>query len=601
MGLLKGSGTLIKGRISELRQKMAEKGLCAYIVPSADPHQSEYLADHDMTIEFISGFTGSAGDIIITKDKAGLWTDGRYFIQAVEELEGSGVDLYKLGDPEYPTMAEFLVQEVSPGMKIGFNGETMAYSMYRDFLEKVGHRLLISNVDIIDEIWKDRPELPRDKTFVHDKKYSGISPAEKIENLRDQMKKKAIDHYLITDLAENCYLFSIRGSDIAFNPQVFSYGLITLDKAYLFIDKHKLDDEMLDHLAENGVKHRPYKSVVDFLKELPSQSTLYFDKESTNLMLAEAVPSFVKTVHGIGIVSYMKARKNQTELDHQKEAYLKDGVALIKFFNWVETGAKTGSLTESIASDKLTSLRQEQEDFVEPSFGTILAYGKNAAMPHYSPSEKEPVTLREKGFCLIDSGGQYLDGTTDITRTIALGDLTEEEKRHYTLTLKSHIGLADAIFMKGANGYYLDGFARAPLWKEAINYNHGTGHGVGFFMNVHEGPQRLAFSPDQGRVPLEPGMVVSVEPGIYIQGSHGVRIENIVAVQEYEENEYGTFYSFDMLSYVPIDTRPILKELMTEDEINWLNDYNQACLEKLGPRLEGSDLDYLEASCQPLV
>lgn len=586
-------------KLKEIRKLMANRGINAYLVTTSDPHQSEYLADYYKTREFISGFTGSAGTVVITKDEAILWTDGRYFIQAAYELSNSGFELYKMGVPGFPNIVEFLLDRVQPGGKIGFDGNCVSFKLYRDLLENLDDRMLIGDLDFIDMIWKDRPLLPKEKVFVHEIKYTGNSAKKRVSKVRAELRQRDIDYYLISALDDIAYLYCIRGNDIMYNPVVFSYAIINQNEAIFFVDLEKLDDDVKKHLEDNEIKYREYSEVQKYLSEIPGKSGLLFDPATVNLNTIKSVNSNVNLIKADSIVQRMKAIKNETEISCLKNAYIKDGVALVKFFNWVETGTPTGTVSEVLASQKLLSFRQKQNDFIEPSFETIPAYGENAAMPHYKPNETSPVYLKSKGLFLVDSGGQYLDGTTDITRTIALGELSDDEMLHYTLTLKSHISLASSYFKKGATGYYLDAFARQPLFKHKIDYAHGTGHGVGYFLNVHEGPQSI--SAVYKDVTMDEGMVVSIEPGIYIDGSHGIRIENIVYVKSIEKNDFGEFLGFEMLSIVPIDTRPVKVELLNDEELDWLNDYNRKCFELLSDHLTGSDLAYLEKATKEVI
>ncbi len=583
---------MINKRLSEIRKLMAQRGINAYVVTTSDPHQSEYLADYYKTREFISGFTGSAGTAVITKDEAILWTDGRYFIQAAYELSGTGFELYKMGVPGFPTINEYLLDKVSPGGKVGLDGKTTSYDMYRNLINSLDERMIITNLDFINDIWKDRPQLPTGEVFVHELKYTGTSAKQRIKEVRDKMTEYNADYYLVGALDDIAYIYCIRGNDIKYNPVVFSYALITKDSAYLYIDEKKLTDEVKSHLDENGIEYKPYEEITNDLGEIPGKCSLVFDPTTSNVAIIDALGSNVTFIKKVSIIAKMKAIKNETELEHTKNAFIKDCTALVKFFNWVETGTPIGVISETLSADKLLSFRQQQNDFIEPSFSTIPAYGKNAALPHYSPNPQNPVLLKSKGMFLVDSGGQYLDGTTDITRTIALGELTEDEKVHYTLTLKSHISLIDAYFKADTTGYYLDAFARLPMLKYKVDFSHGTGHGIGYFLNVHEGPQSI--SPRYKDVKIEEGMVVSIEPGVYVDDSHGIRIENIVAVKKIENNEFGEFLGFEILSYCPIDTRPVVVDMLTNDELKWLNDYNKKCYELLADKLSGSDLNYLE-------
>lgn len=437
----------INDRVKKLRKLMAERDLEAYIVLTSDPHQSEYIADHFKTREFISGFTGSSGFVCVTKDKAILWTDGRYFIQANYELQDSEFKLYKLGVEGFPSLIEFLKEEVPARSKIGLDGENVSYSLYRDLIEKLDDRLFMTEEDLIDKIWEDRPSLPSEKVFYHDIKYTGINPKDRINKVREEMKNKGADYYLVTALDEIAYILCLRGNDIDYNPVFLSYVLIDKEKAYLYIDQTKVDDEIRSILNDNGVCVKAYDEIFKDLEQLSGKELLIFDPSTANEKIISKTNQ-VRRLKETSIIKKFKAIKNETEIENQKNAYIKDGVALVKFLNWIETGVKTGTINEWIASEKLFEFRKQGSDFIEPSFETISAYGSNAAMPHYAPSKFKHSKLTTGNFYLVDSGGQYLDGTTDITRTISLGKLTETMKKHYTLTLKSHIGLASAVWKK---------------------------------------------------------------------------------------------------------------------------------------------------------
>lgn len=574
-------------KIDLLRAKMREYKIDAYVVPTSDPHQSEYLPDYYKTREFISGFTGSAGTAVITLDKAGVWTDGRYFTQANRELANGPFKLYKMGiDVDY---IEFINDEVSEFGRVGLDGKCISLAEYDKMSAKFGDKIIRTDLDFISEIWtSNRPKLPEDKVFILDQKYSGQSFEDRLKIVRAMMKQRGVDHYFIGALEDIAYLFNLRGNDITDTPVFISFALITEDRVNLFIDAKKLDSEVLDYLDANNVEVFEYESIYDKVREIPGKSVVYMDGARTNVLIYQKLNRNVRVKKGINLTSLMKALKNDVEIENFKNANLKDATALVKFFNWMETGVSTGNIDEVMAANKLLDFRKEQELFIEPSFETISAYGPNAAMPHYDPHKVTPSTLKNRGLYLLDSGGQYLDGTTDITRVVALGQLTDEEKLHYTLTLKGHIAAITAKFLKGSTGLYLDSICRYPINKEGLDYNHGTGHGVGFVLGVHEGPMSIS-KRDQG-ISLEEGMVFSIEPGIYIEGKHGIRIENIVYVKK---SIYEDFYEVEPLSYVPIDTRPIDKSLLENWELKWLNDYNRDCREKLKDRLEGSNLDYL--------
>ena len=590
---------MVADNILKLREKMKQAGLHMYIVPTSDPHCSEYVPDSYKTREFISGFTGSAGTVIVTLEGAGLWTDGRYFIQAAKQLEGSGITLYKMGEAGVPTMKEFVKENFNGDYKIGFNGETFPLWLLDYIAKDIPEENILYNQTLVEDIWEDRVKKSSNKAFVLEEKYVGVSAQDKISEIREKLNKKGATATLVTTLDDIAYTLNIRGGDILFTPVILSYLYINRDNVVLFVDEEKITEDVKNHLDKIGVTVKKYEEVFDFVKNIPSEEVLYFNKRSINVKLYKSIPEEIKTIVGRNISTDMKAVKNEVEIKNQRNAYIKDGAALVNFFNWVEESLEKGEkITELDCSDKLLSFRQEQDLFIEPSFGSISAYGENAALPHYAPSKDNPVYLEKKGLYLLDSGGQYKDGTTDITRTVALGELTKDEIFHYTMTLKSHIALLTAIFKEGTKSSALDIFARGPLWKEGIDFNHGTGHGVGFVLGVHEGPQNISRANND--VNMVPGMVTSDEPGVYVEGSHGIRIENIMVCVEKSETEFGKFFGFESLSIVPIDLRPVDKSLLTEDEVKWINEYHRLCLEKLSPMLEGSALEYLKKATEEI-
>lgn len=590
---------MVADNILKLREKMKQAGLNMYIVPTSDPHCSEYVPDSYKTREFISGFTGSAGTVIVTLDNAGLWTDGRYFIQAAKQLEGSGIKLYKMGEAGVPTMKQFVEENFNSNYKIGFNGETFPLWLLDYIAKDIPEENISYNQTLVEDIWEDRVKKSSKKAFVLEEKYVGVSATDKIREIREKLNKKGATATLVTTLDDIAYTLNIRGGDVLFTPVILSYLYISEDHVVLFVDKEKITEDVKKHLDKTGVTVKNYEEVFDFVKGIPSEEVLYFNNRKINVKLYKSIPESLNTIVGRDISTDMKAVKNEVEIKNQKNAYVKDGAALVNFFSWVEDSLEKGEkITELDCSDKLLSFRQEQDLFIEPSFGSISAYGENAALPHYSPSKDNPVYLEKKGLYLLDSGGQYKDGTTDITRTVALGELTKDEIFHYTMTLKSHIALLSAIFKEGTKSSSLDIFARGPLWKEGIDFNHGTGHGVGFVLGVHEGPQSI--SRPNNDVDMVPGMVTSDEPGVYVEGSHGIRIENIMVCVEKCETEFGKFFGFESLSIVPIDLRPVDKTLLTEDEIKWINEYHKVCLEKLSPMLKGRALEYLRKATEEI-
>ena len=584
----------IDKRLEKLRLLMKEKKIDAYIVPTTDPHNSEYVADHYKGRSFISGFTGSAGTALITLKEALIWTDGRYFIQAENEIKDSEYRLMRMGEKDVPSLNEWLRKNLKNGDSVSFDGKLFSVKDFEKLEEDLKGRDInfIDGFDLIGQVWMDRPLLPKGKAFSLEKKYAGFSPKEKIQKVISHLEEKNADILLLASLDDIAWLYNIRGNDIAFNPVVISYALVNKEKAYIFVDGEKIDDNLASFLAENDIEIRAYEEISSFLSGIGEGQVVLLDKSKVNRWLFKSLSKDVNVKHEMDITTRLKAIKNDAEIKNQRNAYIKDGVALVKFFNWIDKNIGKEEISEISSAEKLEEFRREQKLFVQPSFETISAYSANAAMAHYRATDDSFSILEAKGLYLVDSGGQYLDGTTDITRTVALGDISEEEKRDFTLTLKAHINLIDMLFLEGTNGYQLDIACRYPLWRQGLDFKHGTGHGVGFFLNVHEGPQRIANSPND--IALAKGMVVSIEPGVYKSGRHGIRIENIVVVREDIETEFGQFMSFETLSFVPIDLKCIDEKLLNEDEKNWLNAYHRDVYEKISPFVDGEDKEYLK-------
>lgn len=587
----------IESRLEKLRELMSDRKIDAYIIPTSDPHQSEYISDYYKTRQFISGFTGSAGTVVVTKDKAGLWTDARYFLQAEKELANTEIKLYRMGLEGVPSLEDFLLEEVHDFGKIGFDGSCFSVKDYKNLSENMGSRALVYDIDYVSQIWSNRPDLPKDLVWLFDEAYVGESFSSKLERLRAKMEEEGCDYTFIGAPEDVCYLLNIRGGDVKYTPVVLSYLLISKDSVHLCIDQDKLNTEVLKYLEDNNVKIHNYGYIKELMKSIKGKNWIYLDPERTNVNIYDSISSNVRVKHGLNLTTTMKAIKNDIELENEKKAYLIDCASLVRFFNWVEIGTRTGSLNELIASKKLHELRAENESFIDDSFETIVGYGENAAIVHYAPSDFGSKTLENRGMLLVDSGGHYKEGTTDITRTIALGKLTEEEKIDYTLVLKSFIAMMTAKFKNKTNGERLDMIARYPLWKEGKDFLHSTGHGVGFVLSVHEGPQRIG---DKNTIEFVENMTTSIEPGLYISGKHGIRIENEVYVKEDTVNEFGRFMRFENLTYLPIDTRPVNIDMLEMWEIEWLNAYNKKCEEVLSPYLDGSDLEYLKESCKEI-
>ncbi|SMC21901.1 Xaa-Pro aminopeptidase [Clostridium acidisoli DSM 12555] len=584
----------VKEKIEKLRQLMKENKMDAYIIPSFDAHQSEYVAEHWKCRQWISGFTGSAGTVVITLDDAGLWTDGRYYLQAEKQLEDSGIRLFRMVDPGVPSYTEWLKDVLLKGNIVGFDGNVFSVEMVKNMeevFETKGIALKI-NQDLINELWKDRPDIPKDLIWVHDIRYAGKSRAAKINEVREEMKNKGANYYLLSSLDDIAWLLNIRGLDVQNNPVVTSNVIIAEDKCYLFIDASKVPKDVKFELEVEGIELKEYSSIQQFLSGLTNKDGIMFDTTKTNVCLYNAINIDTKKIEEANITTKLKAIKNKTEIENLKRCEINDGVAMVKFIKWLKTSVAEEEITEISAEKKLEDFRRQQELFVEPSFDTIAGYKDHAAMMHYKANKETQYTLRNEGAFLVDSGGQYLNGTTDTTRTIVLGTLTEEEKFDFTLVLKANIALSEAKFLHGATGSNLDVLARQPIWKYGMDYKCGTGHGVGFLLNVHEGPQNFSKIPNN--VQLEKGMVITNEPGIYKEGKHGIRTENMMLVVEDEKTEFGQFMKFEPVTFCPIDLAGINKDMLTESEKQWLNSYHKEVYVKLAPYLNEEEKVWLQ-------
>lgn len=591
----------VNEKINLLRNAMKNHGLSAYVIPSSDAHLSEYVATHWQGRAYMSGFTGSAGTLVITLEESGLFTDGRYFIQAENELKGSEVKLFKMAQPGVPTINEYLVSVLNEGETVGFDGKVLSVATVKEMKKAFEAKQLKLKVDedLLESVWNDRPAIPSTDVFVHETKYTGYSCAEKLSIVREEIKKQSANGYVLTALGSIAWLFNVRGDDILFNPLVVSYGLVLENEAYLFVDNHRLSEDVKTYLTENGVTLKDYTQIDEVLNQLSGSILCPVDSMNYYLYDILTKKSDVTVIDGHDIVNELKAVKNKVEIENTHNAQVKDSVALVgavcEIYEKLDSEA---GLTEFDVREILEVHRRRQPLNYGSSFGAIVAYGANAAMMHYNPTKEHCTKLDKLGFLLIDSGGQYLDGTTDITRTFVLGELTDEEKLHYTLVLKGHINLCKAVFQKGCTGGNLDILARQPIWEYGLDYRCGTGHGVSYFGGVHEGPQGFRLTQT---VPLKPGMMITNEPGIYEEGRHGIRIENTVLVVERNATEYGEFYEFETISYFPIDTRAVDVTLMTEAELAWLNQYHQKVLDVLSPNLEGRELAWLVEQTKPLT
>lgn len=587
--------TNISERITALREAMKQQNVDAYIIPSSDPHLSEYPADRWKSREWISGFTGSAGTVVVTASKAGLWTDSRYFLQAADQLQGTGVDLYKMALPEAPSITDFLLQELEAGQTVGLDGQTYSASDADILMSKLRRKeiKLDASADLIDKIWKDRPQVPSNQIFEMPEELSGMSVHDKLDLINNKLRGLGADCLILAALDEIAWTFNIRGTDVSYNPVAVCYGFVSEEESVLFIKPEKLTAEIAEHLRKEGVTIAEYSMIQRYLSRLPEQSHVFVDMNKTNLSLYDAIPKGCKIVEGISPANHMKSIKNETEIKGFKNAVVKDGVALTKFYMWLEKSLAGGEkVTELSAAEKLTALRAEQSQYIMDSFETICGYAEHGAVVHYAATPETDATLKREGLLLIDSGAQYLDGTTDITRTIALGDTTEQMKKDYTRVLKGTISLAKSKFPVGTRGSQIDILARKALWDAGINFLHGTGHGIGHCLNVHEGPQSIRM--EENPVTLKPGMLISDEPAMYRAGEYGIRIENMILVREDSETEFGKFLGFDTLTLCYIDTSLIIVPMLSAREHAWLNKYHQMVYEKLSPFLNEEENAWLK-------
>ncbi len=579
--------------LTKLRQGMSDASIDLYIQPSADPHLSEYVADRFKARQFLSGFKGSAGTLVVTAKKAALFTDGRYFIQAERELKGSSITLMKMDMAGYPTLEEWILEELNNEGSIGYDGRLIAASE-----ESKLHRCLksknysyITSQDLAESAWDSRPDYPLTKVFVHPLAYTGQTASDKISTLRHTLNKQNATAYIMSSLNDIAWLFNIRANDVAHTPVAYAYAIITATSAQLFIKKQQLDANVTEILYRNQVDILPYDNFYSYLSQLKDEAIL-LDPDKVNALMVSSTSTNNMHIHCSDPVFHMKARLSETEENNLRQAQIKDGAAMVKLLHWFDNNVASGELTEADVELKAAHFRSQQSLFIETSFKSIPAHGSNAAMMHYSTPENNSPKIPAKSLFLLDSGGQYMDGTTDITRTFTAGPLTEEEIRDFTLVLIAHIRLNRVHFLQGVTGTNLDIIARQIMWENHIDYKCGTGHSVGYLLGVHEGPARI--KKEHTDVVLAPGMVLTNEPGIYKEGKHGIRTENTVIVKEAASNETGTYLNFDVISYCPIDTRCIDKSLMRNEEIEWLNTYHKEVFEKLSPLLDTDEVGWLQ-------
>jgi len=592
---------VIQQRLENLRQQMQSRRIDAYLVTNADPHNSEYSADHWLARKWLCGFTGSAGDLLVTKSGGGLWTDGRYFIQAIEQLEGTGIELYRKRLPGTPTIPEHLAEQLTANSRVGVDGRTINQTLFSELKDAFAAKNieLIITEDLVGNIWQQRPARPSKAVFLHDIQYAGKSCAQKLTDIRSLMLSDKVDQVLISATDDVMWLMNIRGQDNAFFPGSEAYALISQETAQLFIDSKKLPAVVCKTLLQQGVSCWDYHELADTLALLATELNFKYSPYTTNSLLVSRIRQGVTCLQGNTYAQSGKIVKNATESEQHQLALKYDGTAIVQFMRWLEEHVHSGEVTELSAEQQLRSYRKALPNYISDSFSTIAGYAEHGAIMHYSATRDSNKVIGTDNYFLLDSGGQYLGGTTDITRTFSFCELSEQQKTDYTLVLKGVIRLSQAKFLKGTAGNNLDILARGALWQQCVDYKCGTGHGVGICLNVHEGPQNFSQSVKDTE-PLVPGMTITVEPGVYREGEYGIRIENILQVVAVAENNFGTFYGFKTLTLAPIATNQIISDLLSVEERLWLNDYHLTVAEQLTPLLNPADQQWLAKATQPI-
>ena len=588
-------------RLALLRKEMKAAGLSAYIIPSSDAHLSEYTPDRFKSRAWISGFNGSAGTVVVTLDKAGLWTDSRYFLQAGEQLKDSSIELFKMGVPGVPTIEGFLASELPAGAVVGADGACLSFAEADDTERKLAvygieYRL---TQDLIERVWADRPALPDHPLFLHPEEYSGASAKERIEAVRSKLRAQGANATIITMIDELAWVFNVRGNDVSFNPVAVGFGYIGEKEAVIFVDSAKVPEKVRSYLTANGVTLKGYTELDSFIAALPADVRLLVDTKRITYHIYSLIPAHCRKIEGVSALTQLKAIKNGTEIACLRKVMARDGASLTRFFKWLEEALGRGeTYTEYELGIRLNEFRAKDDKFYGDSFGTICGYLGNGAIVHYSAQKDTAATVRPEGVLLLDSGGQYVDGTTDITRTVALSAPSEELRTDYTLVLKGHIQLALVQYLEGTRGSQLDILARHALWQQGLNYGHGTGHGVGFFLNVHEGPQNIRMEVNP--TPLELGMITSNEPGLYRSGKYGIRIENLVITELREETEFGRFFGFETVTLCYLDNQLVRKDLLTAEEIAWYDAYQERVYKTIAPLLSSDEAAWLRSKTLPL-
>lgn len=590
---------MIQERLKALRAEMEKRGISVYVVPTADFHESEYVGEHFKARKFITGFTGSAGTAVITMDEAGLWTDGRYFVQAAKQLEGTTVKLFKMGEEGVPTVDEYIADTLPQGGCLGFDGRVINGAWGRRLEQIASDKTATMHVDedLIDLIWEDRPPLSKAPVMIFDNKYTGEDISDKLAKVRAQMKEKGATLHLMTSLYDISWLLNIRGGDISYVPVVLSYMALSENECICFLQEEIVTDELCAYLTKKGITTRPYDDFYEYVKQIGAGQTVLMNTSVVNYRICSSIPQDVKIIDAEDPTVVMKAVKNDTQLENLRNAHLKDAVAMCKFMYWLKNNVGKIPMTELSVSDYLADLRAQQDGFLDLSFATICGYADHGAIVHYSATPESDKELKPQGLLLVDSGGHYLEGTTDITRTFALGPVTDEMKDMFTRVCRSNMCLANAKFKEGCCGLNFDILAREPFWEIGMDYNHGTGHGVGYVLNVHEGPNSFHWKQYPGRTAervIEAGMVTTDEPGIYLEGKFGIRTENELICRKGEKNGYGQFMYFENLTYVPIDLDAIDPAQMSEREKSYLNEYHANVYEKVSPYLTEDEAKWLK-------
>lgn len=585
-------------RLQALRELMKQRNIDAYLIPTSDFHESEYVGEYFKCRKFLTGFTGSAGTAVVTMDDGAVWTDGRYFVQAAKELKDSGFKLQKMGQDGVPTVEEYLEKVLPKGGVLGFDGRVVNSRMGKELEELLEEKEIrfACEEDLVGFMWPDRPGLPAEPVWILEEKFAGKSAAEKLADLRQAMAKARATVHVLTTLDDIVWLLNIRGGDVPNNPVVLSYVVVTAEDCLLFINEKVLNDEVKQYLSGLHVTVKPYNDIYEYVKSFHRERVL-LETSRINYAIMNNLDASNKIIDQMNPTALAKAVKNPVEIENERRAHIKDGVAMTKFMYWLKTNIGSIPMTEISVSDYLEELRKEQEGYLEPSFATISAYGENAAMCHYSATPESNKALEPRGLYLVDSGGQYYEGTTDVTRTMALGPITCEEREHFTLVAMSMLRLGHAKFLYGCRGLSLDYIARQPLWDRGLNYDHGTGHGVGYLLNVHERPNGIRYKTVPERMDsavIEEGMMCSDEPGVYIEGSHGIRTENLIVCKKAEKNDYGQFMEFEYLTFVPIDLDALDVTLMEKRDVEYLNEYHRQVYEKIAPHLTEEERQWLK-------